>query len=565
MARHTLGTTSLRRPHLVATFAFVLVTASIIVVQLLARPSQAYPASLVPSQGAYLGAWVAPRGNESERDALRRVEMQIGRNFDIYHTYTKWNMPIPTGASLWAAQNGRIPMINWRAQRTNGSIVTWSSIANGQEDAWIGQRADAFRNFGWPVYLAIHHEPEDDSSAFGTPADYAAAFRHIVDVFRGHGVTNVAFVWNLMSWTFAPGSGKDPNAYYPGDSYVDIVGADGYNWAPGRPGAAWTSFGQIFQNVYDFAVAHGKPLMAVEYGVQEDPNDPYRKAQWFQDALATIKSWPMFKGLIYFDEDKNQPWITDSSAISMAGYAAMAADPYLNGLGGAIPTPTPTPTPPIPGPGGGSTLTNALNGGPQGAQIQTGGAGRRAAPFNIVSVTNGSSLTYDRHHARGRFSAKHVLRPGSDAYYGWSGTRTEWFGRLYVRLKALPTQNLRLIRATSGGVLRCSIDVMPTGALQLNDQQNQPVVSTSIPVTTKRWVRIEWRVNHLTGNVTIRLFDQPNSARATQVVHANAGSALGSSADRFQFGRSGNQPFAVTFWTDDPGLSSARFLGPAAR
>ena len=72
--------------------------------------------------------------------------------------------------------------------------------------------------------------------------------------------------------------------------------ADGYNWAPGRPGSAWTSFGQIFQNVYDFAVAHGKPLMAVEYGVQEDPNDPYRKAQWFQDALATIKSWPHVQG-----------------------------------------------------------------------------------------------------------------------------------------------------------------------------------------------------------------------------------------------------------------------------
>ena len=54
--------------------------------------------------------------------------------------------------------------------------------------------------------------------------------------------------------------------------------------------------------------------MADEYGVQEDPSDPYRKAQWFQDALATIKGWPQFKGLIYFDSNKDQPWITDSSA-----------------------------------------------------------------------------------------------------------------------------------------------------------------------------------------------------------------------------------------------------------
>src|SRR5882672_3600517 len=206
--RHTPPVTSPRRHHLMLAFAFVLVAASIMVVQVLVSPSQAYPASLIPSQGVYLGSWVAPRGNESEREALRRVELQIGRNFDIYHTYTKWNMPIPTGASLWAAQNGRIPMINWRAQRTDGSIIPWSSIANGDQDAWIGQRADAFRNFGYPVYLAFHHEPEDDPGAFGTPADYAAAFRHVVDVFNNHGVTNVAFVWNLMSWTFAPGSGK---------------------------------------------------------------------------------------------------------------------------------------------------------------------------------------------------------------------------------------------------------------------------------------------------------------------------------------------------------------------
>ena len=447
-------------------------------------------------------------------------------------------------------------------QRTNGSIVTWSSIANGSQDAWIGQRADAFRNFGYPVYLAFHHEPEDDPGAFGTPADYAAAFRHVVDVFNSHGVTNVAFVWNLMSWTFAPGSGKDPNAYYPGDSYVDIVGADGYNWAPGRPGSAWTSFGQIFQNVYDFAVAHGKPLMAVEYGVQEDPSDPYRKAQWFQDALATIKSWPMFKGLIYFDENKNQPWITDSSPISMAGYAAMAADPYLNGQGGTPTTPTPTPSPP--GPGGGSTLSNALNGGPQGdrSSRRQRSAGQPVRPGErderVIAHIRPAPRT-------GEFSAKHVLRPGSDAYYGWSGTRTQWFGPIYVRLKALPGQNLRLIRATSGSLLRCSIDVMPTGALQLNDQQNQPVVSTSIPVNTGNWVRIEWSVNHLTGDVTIKLFNRSNSTKATQVVEANAGSALGSSADRFQFGRSGNQPFGVTFWTDDPGLSSVRYLGPAHR
>ena len=347
-----------------------------------------------------------------------------------------------------------------------------------------------------------------------------------------------------MSWTFAPGSGKDPNAYYPGDSYVDIVGGDGYNWAPGRPGSAWTPFSQIFQNIYDSSVAHGKPLMAVEYGVQEDPNDPYRKAQWFQDALATIKSWPMFKGLIYFDENK-------SRAVDHRQLRDL--DGRIRGDGrGPVPERSGGPAPDSvadadPDPGASTSRPGWFH--PQQrpergpARGPDPGRGRRSSGRPVrhgERHERRSSLTYDRHHALGRFSAKHVLRPGSDSYYGWSGTRTEWFGRLYVRLKALPTQNLRLIRATSGGALRCSIDVMPTGALQLNDQQNQPVVSTSIPVNTRRWVRIEWSVNHLTG----KRHDQAlQSAQQREAYAGRArrtpGAAIGSSADRFQFGRSG--------------------------
>ena len=56
-----------------------------------------------------------------------------------------------------------------------------ATIASGAEDAAIIARADAIKAFGYPMYLAFHHEPEDDLATFGTPADYAAAFRHIVE------------------------------------------------------------------------------------------------------------------------------------------------------------------------------------------------------------------------------------------------------------------------------------------------------------------------------------------------------------------------------------------------
>jgi beta-mannanase len=90
------------------------------------------------------------------------------------------------------------------------------------------QRADAIKAWGSPIYLAFHHEPENDTATFGTPAEYAAAFRRVVEVFRSRGVTNVAFVWTLMAWSYDPRSGRDPNQYYPGDAHVGAIGADGH-------------------------------------------------------------------------------------------------------------------------------------------------------------------------------------------------------------------------------------------------------------------------------------------------------------------------------------------------
>ena len=53
------------------------------------------PAVLIPSNGAYLGAYVFPRGAETRQESLVRVESQIGRQFGIDHEYYKWDSPFP--------------------------------------------------------------------------------------------------------------------------------------------------------------------------------------------------------------------------------------------------------------------------------------------------------------------------------------------------------------------------------------------------------------------------------------------------------------------------------------
>jgi beta-mannanase len=61
-----------------------------------------------------------------------------------------------------------------------------------------------------------------------TPADFVAAWRRVVDIFREVGAANVSFAWIPVVYPDHPVTWVDSDiaAYYPGDSYVDWVGAD---------------------------------------------------------------------------------------------------------------------------------------------------------------------------------------------------------------------------------------------------------------------------------------------------------------------------------------------------
>ena len=172
-------------------------------------------------------------------------------------------------------------------------------------------------------------------------------------------------------------------------------------------------------------------------------------------------------------------------------------------------------------------------------------------------------MTYDRTHAFGAYSAKHVVRPGGDAYYEWDGTRTISYGRVYVWMGSLPPSNLRLVRERSGGNLRCALDVMPNGTLAWVDQNNQTILSTSRAISTGMWVRIEWKVDQISGTVRISFSNSYSSSSSTESVSSASGRNIGSSADEIQIGRSGSQPFDFTFWTDTPAISSSGSIGTA--
>lgn len=320
-------TTGTRRGRAIGTSIAVVALCSALAVTMVPPATAAaaphYASLLAPTKGAYLGSWVKPRLHETRNDSIERVETQIGRRFAVDHQYYPWDAPIPTPYEAWTASRGRIPFINWKFPSP------WSSVAEGSWDAWIVSRADAFVAFGTPVYLTMHHEPENDTANFGTPAEYIAAYRRVVEIFRSRGVTNVGFTWTMMAWSFNDRSGVDIDDWYPGDDDVDFVAADGYNWSPGRTGSGWTSFSTVFDDADAFARRHGKPWIVAEYGVQEDPVEAGHKAGWFRDMLNTVKRWHALKAVLYFDSTKAFQWDTDSSLSSTIAYRRISNDPWF--------------------------------------------------------------------------------------------------------------------------------------------------------------------------------------------------------------------------------------------
>jgi hypothetical protein len=312
---------------------------------------------LVPSRGALFGARTKPRAGRSLAEEMRFVEGELGRHLDIERIYLGWDANLPTPMVTGTLASGHIPLVSWGARKRNGTAVRWSAIANGSQDAWIASRADALRGLGRPVMLIFHHEPEDDLDEFGTPAEFAAAWRHVVSVFRARGATNVVWVWTMMSWTFGPRAPHPAASYYPGDDFVDWLAADAYNWYPCRT-QRWRSLTNVVAAFRTWGRAHGKPLMLAEWGVPEDTATPdlQRKAQWFAEARAAMKKMPELKAFVYFSSDRDCDWWLDSSPASLSAFTAMAKDPYFNPL---VPDPN-GPTAAITTPSGGATVRGAV-------------------------------------------------------------------------------------------------------------------------------------------------------------------------------------------------------------
>src|SRR5581483_3145963 len=228
------------------------------------------------------------------------------------------------GVAQTSAKLGRSPriqLVNWEPAR-----VDFASIVGGRLDATIQARANSAKALGKKFFLDFAAEMNGDEGWGGNNAPlYVAAWRHIHDVFVAAGATNVVWAW-CPNVTDIHGGNANTMDYYPGDAYVDWTGVDGYNW--GTKNGGWQSFEQVFQNIYPLLAAKNKPILIGETSSCPAGGD---KAKWIDEIVPTLRRrFPLIKGVVWFDIDKECDWRISSSPESERAFVRMMNDPYFN-------------------------------------------------------------------------------------------------------------------------------------------------------------------------------------------------------------------------------------------
>ena len=281
-------------------------------------------ASLVDARGnrGFLLGMYHPEHDRGRPAAVTaQVERSLGVDMRLVSTYQAWGpqslaqFPEPLLRQAWS--RGGVPLIVWEPwvqdlpaasgdPNLSNNRRVLAAIAEGTFDDYILAYAMRLRDLGGPVMMSFAHEVDNEAyhwSAKGgnSAADFVAAWRHVVTLFRAIGATNVV-------WVYHPWSPAAVTAYYPGADYVDWVGLTMLNYGSAGRDGNWHSFAALYEAYRRQVRTLEKPVLLAEFGTTAFGGDP---AAWIADSLASIATrYPEIRGLSFFHSQDDRNWAT---------------------------------------------------------------------------------------------------------------------------------------------------------------------------------------------------------------------------------------------------------------
>jgi cellulose synthase (UDP-forming) len=271
--------------------------------------------------------WTAP-----ELGQVNEFERQARAHVSIVMWFADWrHAPFERSQLEAVARRGSTPEITWEPWDSTiprgrpQPAFTLASIIAGRYDAYIGRWARSLRAYGKPVLLRFAHEmnanwyPWSEPTNGNRPGQFAAAWRHVHDIFGAAGAHNVKWIWSpsaTFSWSVKP-------EYYPGNRYVDIVALTGFNGGTSLSWGGWRSFAHIFNRylVTLERVAPHKPIQISEVSTATAGGD---RATWVRQMVEDLRYFPAVRSVVWFDVRKETDWRVDASAGTLAGLASVS-------------------------------------------------------------------------------------------------------------------------------------------------------------------------------------------------------------------------------------------------
>lgn len=190
------------------------------------------------------------------------------------------------------------------------TFLYWENYGYSLDSIISGSQDSVIKNFASKIcpntILSVFHEMNlaDGSNSWAgalkgnTPAKVVAAYQHIHDIIGN----KVKWAWVINNSSYPNTSANQPSAYYPGSSYVDIVGVDGFDWGG-------TSFAQAIQPGLSQVTGYGKPVWVTSTGTATN------QATWITAAISYAKS-NNIGAILYFSYNDGANFQLTSSGLA---------------------------------------------------------------------------------------------------------------------------------------------------------------------------------------------------------------------------------------------------------